>query len=238
MSFLAEAVTNPAVDVSKLEALWRMQLEIKGENARLQYIDAMKSAQGEIMPVARTAENKQTHSFYAKLEDVDAAIRPIYSKHGFTLSFDEEAGDGTNMVIVCYVSHSPGGHTQKFHLTAPPDTEGPKGAPTKTALHGRGSTVTFLRRYLTCNIFNVVLRNQDDDGVRGGMKFVTADEILELEDLIAATKTDVRQFLAVMCRADIHAIDEIEHADFPRLKNSLLTKQAKLKKPADKGKPA
>lgn len=226
VSLVREAVSNPQIDVGKMEVLLRMQRDIEGESARVQFIEAMNEAQAEVGPVARDAENKQTSTFYAKLESVDAAIRPVYTRHGFSLSFDEEQGDGTNMTIVCEVSHVRG-HSKKYRLFAPPDVMGPKGTPTKTALHGRGSTITFLRRYLTCNIFNIVMKNQDDDGVRGGKVFLISQEIREMEDLIMVTRTDERQFLSVMCNT-AQSLGEIERVDFARLKNSLLSKRAKM----------
>jgi ERF superfamily len=220
LNFVAQAVSDPNVDVGKLEALLRMQREIVGEDARVQFIQAMKEAQAEIMPVVRDSENTQTKSFYAKLEAVDAAIRPIYIRHGFSLSFDEEAGDGTNMLIVCEVSHV-AGHAKKYRLNAPPDTLGPKGTPTKTILHGRGSTVTFLRRYLTCNIFNVVLRNQDDDGVRGGTRFISEAEAAELRDLIKQAGRQEGPFLDRLFSGTVRSMEEIEAGAYVVVRNTL-----------------
>ena len=232
MNFVAEALKDPNIDVAKLEALLRMQREIVGEGARVEFIVAMRDAQAEIEPVARTVQNTQTNSFYAKLEHVDAAIRPIYTRHGFSLSFDEEPTNEANMMmVVCEASHI-GGHSKKYRLNSPPDTMGPKGTPTKTALHGRGSTVTFLRRYLTCNIFNVVLRNQDDDGNRGGMRFVTVDQVAEIEALMAETNTRMSDFCGTM---DTRSLEEIEVSKFPVAMNLLRSKKAALSKRAAGG---
>lgn len=194
MNFIAMALTNPAIETAKLRELLDMQKGIIAEEARIKFIEAMRDTQAEIMPVVRGAENKATNSMYAKLEAIDAAIRPIYTRHGFTLSFDEEAGDAATMQIVCLVEHV-AGHAKRFSMFAPPDTMGPKGTPTKTALHGRGSTTTFLRRYLMCNVFNVVLRGMDDDGNRGGMKLINEGEAMQLEALLLETKSDRPRFM-------------------------------------------
>jgi hypothetical protein len=220
LNFVAQAVADPNVDVGKLEALLRMQREIVADDAKLQFSRAMAAAQAEIQPVARTSENKQTNSFYAKLEAVDADIRPIYVQHGFSLSFDEEPCEGPNMMIVCEVSHV-AGHSRKYRLNAPPDTLGPKGTPTKTVLHGRGSTVTFLRRYLTCNIFNVVLRNQDDDGNRGGARFITEDQAGELRALMKEAGRQSGPFLDRLFSGHVRSIEEIEAGAFVVVRNTL-----------------
>lgn len=230
LNFVAQAVSDPNIDVAKLEALLRMQRQIVGEDARVQFIRAMSQAQAEIMPVVRDAENLQTKSFYAKLEKVDAAIRPIYIKHGFSLSFDEEPSEGPNMMIVCEVSHV-AGHSKKYRLNAPPDTLGPKGTPTKTVLHGRGSTVTFLRRYLTCNIFNVVFKNQDDDGVRGGRRFISEEQAEELRTLTKEAGRVEGALLDRLFSGQVRSFEEVESGAFVVVKNTLdgIVQQQKTK---------
>lgn len=223
INFVAQAVRDPNIDVAKLKALLEMQRELVADDARGQFIRAMSAAQAEIQPVVRDTENTQTQSMYAKLETVDAAIRPIYIAHGFSLSFDEEPGSDGNMLIVCEASHT-AGHSKKYRLHAPPDTMGPKGAPTKTVLHGRGSTITFLRRYLTCNIFNVVLRNQDDDGRLAGMEFISAAQVEELQKLIAETHSDETKFLQ---HFEIAHLGNLTVGNLTRARNALLQKKAR-----------
>ena len=226
-NFIASALENPAIDVNKLEALLKMQRTVRADEAQEEFARAMNAAQADAQPVARTAENKQTNSFFAKLETVDAMIRPVYLRHGFSLSFDEEpANEKGEMTIVCEVTHT-GGHSKKYRLNSPPDTMGPKGTPTKTALHGRGSTVTFLRRYLTCNIFNIVLRNQDDDGNRGGMRFISEAQANELAAEMSALKLDVNESGAFLDYMGADALSNIDERDWKKAKNALAIKARK-----------
>jgi hypothetical protein len=227
LNFVATAVRDPSIDVTKLEALLRMQREIVADDARLQFNRAMSAAQGEMHPVVRDATNDQTKSRYARLETIDALIRPIYTRHGFCLEFNSEPVDGPNERIVCEVSHI-AGHTKRRQLDAAPDTAGPKGLPNKTPLHGLGSTVSYLRRYLTCMIFNIVLANDDNDGNRHQQQRtpdgrITEMEVEELWDLMTRTGTQEGRFLAVMLPG-LRSITQAPAADFPRLKNALLTK--------------
>jgi hypothetical protein len=46
------------------------------------------------------------------------------------------------------------------------DDLGANGQPSKTRLHGEGSTFSYGCRYLTTSIFNIVIAGQDDDGNR------------------------------------------------------------------------
>ena len=83
---LAAIVTlakDPSVDVTKLDALLKMQERMESRQAEAAFNKAMSACQANIEPVVRDTENSQTRSFYAKLEKVDAAIRPIYTVMAF-----------------------------------------------------------------------------------------------------------------------------------------------------------
>jgi hypothetical protein len=92
-------------------------------------------------------------------------LRPIYTRNGFCLSFNSEPVEGPNVRVICGVSHD-AGHSKTFQLEAALDMAGPQGKANKTPLHGLGSSVSYLRRYLTCMIFHVVFANDDNDGQR------------------------------------------------------------------------
>jgi ERF superfamily protein len=230
LNFVARAMADPSVNVDKLQLLLSMQREIVADDARLQFNRSMSLAQSEMQPVLRDAANDQTRSKYARLETIDAAVRPIYTRHGFCLEFNSEAIEGPNERIVCEVSHT-AGHTKKFQLEAAPDMAGPQGRPNKTPLHGLGSTVSYLRRYLTCMIFNVALANDDNDGNRQQRGRISPQEVEELNLLMRQTQTLESKFLAAMCPA-LRSIEEAPANDFTRLKNALLTKRAALAKRA------
>lgn len=233
LNFVASAMADPNTNVEKLEALLRIQREIVADDARLQFSRAMSLAQGEMQAVLRDAKNDQTNSKYARLETIDAAIRPVYVRHGFCLEFNSESIEGPNERIVCEVSHS-AGHAKKFQLEAAPDTAGPQGKLNKTPLHGLGSTVSYLRRYLTCMVFNVVLANEDNDGNRSKPADaervdgrMTEAELKILDDLMVQTRTGEGRFLAYH-KLEYRSIQQVPATEFVRLKNSLLSKVSTL----------
>lgn len=166
LNIIAQAARDPATDVAKFEALFRLQREIIGDQQAAAFKRAMSAVQAEMGPVVRDAKNDQTHSRYARLETIDAMLRPIYSKHGFGLSFNSTPLEAGNIRVECEVSHD-GGHSKTYCLEAALDTMGAQGKVNKTPLHALGSSVSYLRRYLTTMIFNVTLTNEDDDGNAG-----------------------------------------------------------------------
>ena len=84
------------------------------------------------------------------------------------------------------------------------DNIGPKGAPTKTKLHGGASSYSFVGRHLKCNVFNVQLVKDDDGNAGGGVgpsaERITpaqADELSKLADDVGADKVAFCRFLKV-----------------------------------------
>ena len=168
---------------------------VLARDARREYSVAMNRAQAEIDPVARTIQNKEDKHWYAKLEDVDRAIRPIYIKYGFSLSDNTVPPLKEGWIRVeCLCLHV-GGHAERFYREGPPDNVGPKGGATKTLLHGIGSTDTYLRRYLHCGIFNVVFKDLDDDG-NGGP--ISEEEVHDILERMEHSKLNSGKFLKYM----------------------------------------
>lgn len=228
LSFVAMAVKDPTIDVAKLESLLRMQREIIADDARVRFNRAMSAAQAEIIPVVRDAVNPETRSKYARLETVDAAIRPIYTRHGFNLSFTEVPNEGPELKIACLVKHD-AGHVEPYHLSALSDTTGPKGGANKTQVQGVGSSVSYLRRYLTLMIFNVALANDDNDGnrVRSQETGELAGRVQaeELQRLLIETDSNERLFLDHMGLKATSTLKDVPVGHYVRCKNALLTKK-------------
>ena len=207
LALIARAARDTTVDVDKLERMLAMHERLQAAAAYREYNEAMNRAQEEIQPVARTAENTQTRSWYAKLEAVDKAIRTIYLRHGFALSRNTVPPlTPGNIRVEISCAHS--GHVEKFHREAAPDTMGPKGAPVKTMLHGSGSTETYLTRYAICGIFNVVFKDQDNDG---NNQFLDEVQIATIVELMAKAKVGPK-FLHYMKALSVEEAGSIEAA--------------------------
>src|SRR5215467_14443156 len=164
LNFIERASRDPEFDVHKLGELLRMQRELVDQQAQREFNAAMAAAQTVMLPIIRDAQNPHTKSRYAKLETIDREMRPIYTRHGFAVRFGSAPSPREGWIrIVCTVSHT-GGCSEVNYLDAPPDDVGARGGSSKTGVQGVGSAVTYLRRYLLCMVFNIVLADQDDDG--------------------------------------------------------------------------
>jgi hypothetical protein len=124
-----------------------------------------------MQPIVKDSNNPQTRSRYASYPALDRAIRPIYTKHGFALSFDSgDAPKPEEVRVLCYVSHSSEdtsrGFTRMYHVDMPADGKGAKGGDVMTRTHAAGSAYTYGQRYLLKLIFNLATSDTatDDDG--------------------------------------------------------------------------
>lgn len=241
--FIGRAITDSSVSADKLEIIIRLEREMVADHRRLRYQGSMSQAQAEMVPVVRDTRNSATNSWFAKLEKIDGAIRPIYTGHGFFLSFDEEISDREDRTITCKVAAH--GHEEIHRLRAPLDIFGPKGLPNKTPLHGLGSTVSYLRRYLTCMIFNVILISEDNDGNRmrydqaeGGQppdgELAGKSQAAELYALLRECSVSPlpeaeRAFLTKMRLGHLRSLRDVPAGDFPKLKNTLIGKRQRMR---------
>lgn len=164
MSMIEQIALNPEADVAKLRAVMDMKMEMFNRGAEIEFNAAMALTQQEIEPVARNATNKQTSSRYAKLEAIIEKCSPIWTKHGFALSYDTaDCPIENHYRITCEVSHR-AGHSKNYHMDLPIDNAGINGTKNKTGMHGAGSTIAYGRRYIVCNVFNIAIKDEDTDG--------------------------------------------------------------------------
>lgn len=164
IQMIQRAAADPAVDVDKMERLMQMHERFVDRQASAAFNAAMVRAQRRIKPVARRALNVQTNSTYARLEDIDREISPIFTEEGFSLSFGTGDSHLAGYIrVICDVMHDQG-HTRQYKMDLPLDATGIGGKTNKTGVHAHGSTNSYARRYLTMNIFNVVMANEDNDG--------------------------------------------------------------------------
>ena len=173
------AVERGPDGIDMLERLLDMREREGAKAAERAFARAMVAVHRDMPDVVKSARNDQTRSFYARLEDIDRALRPVYTEHGFCVVFAEEPCDAQSIVtredgqsitvewfrVSCTIMHEEG-HSVTTWGDFPHDSLGPKGNPVKTALHGKGSTLTYGRRYLLCGAFNVTpqLPGGDSDG--------------------------------------------------------------------------
>lgn len=163
MTLLDKALEhNSGIDV--IERLAALREKAINRVAEIEFNRAMSVAQGEIGRIAPDLSNPQTSSRYASYAALDRILRPIYTRHGFALSFDEGDAPNPGLVrVLCYVTHL-AGFTRTYRKDVPPPIKGPKGNAVMSETHGAAAADSYGMRYILRKIFNVAVGEDDGDG--------------------------------------------------------------------------
>lgn len=228
MEVIARAASDPSVDIDKMERLIAMQERIQEREAERAFNIAMNAAQAEMRPIAANASNPQTRSRYATFDKLDRVLRPIYTAHGFSHSFDEgESPKPDHVRVLCYLSHIDG-HTRTYHRDMPADGKGAKGGDVMTKTHAAGAAGSYGARYLLKGIWNVAVGEEDSDG-NDQRPSVPPAEYAKIVQLVEATNTNVKtMFKALGIRAE--KLTHMTKDEYDKAVDALNGKLAKMAK--------
>lgn len=209
-------------DLAKAKELIAFGKELEADEAKKAFNIAMAEAQAEMQPVATNADNNQTRSKYATYDQLDRALRPIYTKHGFGLSFDEADSPKPDCIrIVCEVTHR-AGHTKTYHRDMPADGKGAKGGDVMTKTHAAGAAASYGMRYILRGIFNVAVGEGDNDGnIEQAGPALTEDQIMDLQALVQEFGADAKKLCQ---RLKVQYLDDLPQS---RLKEAVAMIQSK-----------
>lgn len=217
-TMIYRATKDPDIDVGKMMQLMEMAERHEARQAQQAFNVAMIAAQDEMDPVRTDAANPQTKSRYATWAALDRAIRPIYSKHGFALSFDTGEGAPADYVrVLLYVMHK-SGHTKTYHMDMPADGKGAKGNDVMTKTHAMGSAFTYGKRYVGGGAFNIIVSDDDDGNSASGDGRITADQMEDLKTVIERTDSDPEK---VCKHFNLGSLSEITQKQLPRIIEAL-----------------
>jgi len=200
LSLIERVASDLTIDLDRVEKFLDMHAKIKDESSRKAYNDAMSLAQSEMPQVLRTARNSQTNSNYATLESIDEAMKPVITKHGFSLSFEPRQSQQEGHIgIKCLVAHRDG-YERWYDADIPIDSAGLKGTVNKTRTHAFGSTMSYGRRYLKMMIFDIA--TTDNDGNQEPVDTISQEQADNIRGLILSTGANEMRFLNyTKCRA-------------------------------------
>ena len=213
---IERAARDPNVDLDKMERLMAMRERELNRSAEQAFNEAMKSAQSEMRTVGTDANNSQTRSKYAPYAKLDAVLRPIYTSHGFSVSFDEDDSPKPDHIrVLAYVAHE-AGFTRTYRKDMPADGKGAKGGDVMTKTHATGAAASYGMRYLLKGIFNVAVGEDDKDGNTPPKhsEAITPEQAQTIRDLIEETNSDIEKMCAYL---KVEAIPDILQSQFGRV---------------------
>jgi hypothetical protein len=189
LALIERVALDPGADAEKLERMMAIYETLTAKEAELAYNAAkgriLKKLAGIKIVKNRSALNEINGAMpqkgapepfkYAPLEEIDKHLRPLLAEEEMDLSYSDEPVAGGAIRIRGRLKHLPSGYYEDSFMSAPPDTTGGK-----SNVQAVGSTNSYLRRYVACNIFNIVVLGDDDDGKGGTIDEVQIKTILAL----------------------------------------------------------
>ena len=215
MELYTRAAADKDFPLERLEKIMEMRNALIAKDNENAWIGSMAQAQKKMKAIVANAPNKQTSSRYATYDALDAAVRPIYSSHGFMLTFDTEDTDKQdNVRVVCFVSCC--GHTRRYHIDIPADGKGARGGDVMSRTHATKSAISYGQSTLLTMIFNLAVsgKRDDDDGNAAGRVEVTKisdEQLKKLRDLVKEVKANLPMFCALF---NIKTLDQLPAALF------------------------
>jgi hypothetical protein len=178
VSFIERAATDPSFDVDKLERMFAMKERMDAQHRKELFDAALLRVQKAAPRIRKDGlmdrgPGKGQISF-ARREDIDAVMRPIYQAEGFSVTWNSPMGpDGKIRVIGRFSAH---GHTEEREWSCSPDTSGGKQNP-----QAAGSTVSYGQRYLSKMFWDVIEEGEDTNGApRKDVEPISMNQALDI----------------------------------------------------------
>ena len=156
---------------------------------------------------------------YANFDDIDAIVRPICLRNGFTYAFRETGMENGRVTVTMTLQHR-GGHSREIPYSVRIGS-GPPGA-NESQADGSGHSYA-QRGALESGLSLRIVGGRDDAKMEGGP--ITADQAFELERRVAETNSDRAAFLKL---AGATAFKEILSSRYDML-DQLLTRKEKAR---------
>lgn len=200
LSIIAAAANNPNIDPGKMSELLALQKDIMKIEAEKSFNVSLAALQAEMPPITKrgkvdfTTPKGRTNYAYERYEDIDAIIRPLTSKYGFSFSCIETEEPGRYMGTLLHKD----GHSKSGFCTLPADKTG-----NKNDIQAIGSANSYARRMILKGLLNIVTIGEDDDAQT--FSYITPVQVSQIVERIVSDEIDKERFLKQI------GIDAIEH---------------------------
>lgn len=168
-SIIERASTNDKFDSQTFKLLLDTYREERSQARQDAYYRDMAQVQQEMNPPNWTGRNPTFNNPFPKLDDLDRAARPIYTRYGFSVTYGAEPHPDLGWRRVTITIAHREGHTVTIPLDVPVDTPVPgrsgRESP-RTPIQSVMSSNTYAMRTLLRMAFNIVAKHDpsDDDG--------------------------------------------------------------------------
>lgn len=225
-SFIQAGITSE--NVSAFETLCNLKERMEDRQASKDFAEALVDLQGETCRIPATkpvyGKDGSVRYNFAPYEEIMEKTQPLITKHGFSITFDTEIGEG-RLTSICTLTHR-SGHIRQNRFAVKFSTP-----PGSSEAQGDMSTKSYAKRGALCDALNIVI-DKDDDGQGIGDNgksigaYVTDDQAATLRELCEATNADKPAFLRFAGGAK--SFEEVAADRYDELLKILKKKEAAL----------
>ncbi len=182
-------VTTTQVEVlGKMMDLYERQENRQAEKDFAVAFNKLMSEMPRIEATKPVPNNDGTVRYrFAPLEELEAIVRPIALRNGFSYSFSEAPSEPGRVTKICTIQHS-GGHKRVHQFTV--RTSAP---PKANDSQADGSTHSYAKRGAFSDGFSIIVEHDDDARMIG--KPIGQALALDLEDRVRKVGADENAFL-------------------------------------------
>jgi hypothetical protein len=225
MELIAAVIRDQSITTDKVEIIERLSALMERQQAQTRkerFQEALRLCQMEMPRVEKNGliALRSGGISYARLEDLDACIRPIYQGHGFSVAFDAPmAAEGGKIRNVARFSCA--GHTETIEITAAASNRS-AGNLALTDAQKVKQTITECRRHLLEMFFNVITVGADDPPKDD---LITENQALDIHAQLTDINADMAKFNRLF---DVTRLEELRASQLTEVYARI--KQAKEKR--------
>lgn len=221
---LIQIVQRTDIDPDRLEKFLDLQIKMENRQAERAYNEALASFQGECPIIKRTKKTDfdsksggKVKYDYSPLDEIVYIIKPIMTKHGLSYSFDVKGGEKTSKLFT-KIKHKDGhGETSELEF----DTFHDDGR--MNTSQRRKSALTYIKRAGLENALGIVTAGEDDDAKRAVDNPATKEQLDQIYDLVAKTKSDMKGFCEFL---KVNKVEELSEHDAKKAIRALKDKRS------------
>lgn len=188
MSMIERMATDASISIERVEQTFAFYQRVNADRAKQEFLAAFADLQAELPAVAKRGKGHNKVA-YARFEDFIEAIRPILTKHGFSLRHDIQQPDHLRVVVTAILGHR-SGHSESTSINLPLDTSG-----NKPPVHAMASSVSYGKRYTGFAITGIASEGEDDDGKAAAAgDMITEEQQMALREKMEAVDADIPRF--------------------------------------------
>lgn len=236
MAVIANAASNPNVDVDKMERLLAMQERVQEREAKMAFTAAKLEMRPELPTITMRGriiirdkndpDKILQDTPFAKFEDIQEAVEPILIRFGFDLAFKNGLSPEGKVRVTTILSHIEG-HTEETYFDLPHDSSG-----SKNAVQAVGSSTSYAKRYGVLSILNIRVAGEDDDGDTAIAPVeISVNQFDTLKKLIRDTQSDEEKFVGYFASRgyirDGGGLADLPAQHFDEAKDALILKAGK-----------